>query len=51
MKVNAKPSAMKGNRILERSEANARTRSMTAPVMFGATVYKLVLTVEYPSPK
>lgn len=45
VKVKAKPSATNGNRILVRSELNPRMSNMAAPVMFGATVYKLVLTV------
>lgn len=48
MRVKQKPRTMNGNRILAKSEEKARIRSMAAPVTFGATVYKLVLTVEYP---
>jgi len=42
-----KPKAMNGDRSRVKSEAKARMSSTTAPVIFGATVYKLVLTEEY----
>ena len=40
---------MKGNLNFVKSEANASNSNTTAPVMFGATVYKFVLTVLYPN--
>ena len=49
IKVKKKPAAINGKRKRVRSEAKARMRSITAPEMFGATVYKLVFTVSYPS--
>src|SRR5467141_1652487 len=46
--VSRKLRAMKGDRRRAASEQKARMRSMTAPEIFGATVYRFVFTVGYP---
>jgi len=49
MNVSKNPRTMNGPRRRVRSEEKARMSSITAPVMFGATVYKFVLIVEKPN--
>ena len=44
-KVKRNPRATKGNLQRVRSEEKPRMSNMTAPVMLGATVYRLVLIV------